>query len=371
MTRIPVADPRAAFLPVREELIKAFTVVLDGGAYILGAQVERFEREWASYCGTCYAVGMSSGTDALALALRAAGVVPGDDVLVPAMTAVATWMAVAQVGATPVGVDIEPRSHGIDPRWAQAAIGPRTTAIVAVHLFGQPADMSALATVARTAGIPLIEDAAQAHGARIEDRMTGSLGLLSAFSFYPTKNLGAIGDAGAVTTSDPVLADRLRCLREYGWRTRSDAECTGVNARIDELQAALLRVMLPRLTAALIRRRQIAGCYLDGLSGIPELQLPAPVPGTEPAWHQFVVHHPRRDKLASGLAASAIGTAVHYHPAPPFNSAFRGDGWKPGDFPVAEWHAATALSLPIYPALSRTDVERVVDGVRAACASIS
>jgi dTDP-4-amino-4,6-dideoxygalactose transaminase len=370
MTTVPVADPRAAFLEVRSDLVDAFAAVLDSGGYILGEQVAAFERDWASYCGTGHAVGVSSGTDALALALRAVGVGPGDEVLVPAMTAVATWMAVSQAGAIPVGVDIEAERCGMDPRLAQAALGPRTRALIAVHLFGQPADIDGLASVAATAGIPLIEDAAQAHGARVAGRMAGSLASVAAFSFYPTKNLGAMGDAGALTTSVPELADRLRSLREYGWRTRDDAELKGVNARLDELQAALLRVMLPGLPTAIERRRVIADAYLDGLAGTRGLELPARVPGTEPAWHLFVVHHPRRKQLAAVLSRGGIGTGVHYAPAPPLNTAFQSEGWRAGDFPVAERHAATALSLPMYPALSEHDVARVIEAVRTACAEI-
>ncbi len=370
MIPLPVADPRAAFLPVRQELLDAFARVLDGGRYILGDQVAEFEEEWAAYCGTEHAVGVSSGTDALALALRAVGVSPGDEVLVPAMTAVATWMAVEQIGAIPIGVDIDRHTRGMDPRLAGVAVGPRTRALIAVHLFGQPADVDALTRVAVAAGIPLIEDAAQAHGARVAGRVAGSLGALAAFSFYPTKNLGAMGDAGAVTTSNAELAAQLRCLREYGWHTRADAELTGVNARLDELQAALLRVMLPRLRTATERRQTIAASYLEGLAGIPELELPAYVAGTDSVWHLFVVHHPLREKLAAALAQAGIGTAVHYAPAPPANSAFRAGGWREGDFPVAERHAATALSLPMYPALSDADIERVVHAVRVACAAI-
>src|SRR5271165_7051981 len=237
------ADPRASFAGARPELIAAFQRVLDSGRYILGEEVIAFERDWARCCESAYAVGVSSGTDALALALRAVGVGPGDEVLVPAMTALATWMAVSQIGAVPVGVDIEATRNGMDPLGAAAAVGPRTRALVAVHLFGQPADIDALLDVATAARIPLVEDAAQAHCARLKGRRVGSLGTVAAFSFYPTKNLGAMGDAGAVVTSDPAIADRVRALREYGWRTRADAEVKGVNARLDELQAALLRVM--------------------------------------------------------------------------------------------------------------------------------
>jgi dTDP-4-amino-4,6-dideoxygalactose transaminase len=370
MKPVPAADPRGVLNEAREELIDAFTAVLDRGVYILGEEVRAFEQEWASYCGTAHAVGVSSGTDALALALRALDIGEGDEVLVPAMTAVATWMAVSQIGARPVGVDIAHPYLGMDPARAQAAIGPRTKALVAVHLFGQPADVHALRRVAAAAGIPMIEDAAQAHGARVGERMAGSFGTAAAFSFYPTKNLGAVGDAGAVTTDDPDIAQRLRGLREYGWRTRADAEQLGVNARLDELQAALLRVMLPRLDHGLERRRRIVVRYLEGLAVIPDLGLPRPAPGTYPAWHQFVVHHPRRDALATALAQAGVGTSVHYAPAPPLNTAFRVQGWASGDFPVAERHSETALSLPVSPTLADVDVDRVITAIRDACAAV-
>jgi dTDP-4-amino-4,6-dideoxygalactose transaminase len=367
---LPFADPRASLQPARAELVEAFETVLDSGRYILGEQVENFEREWAARCGVAHAVGVSSGTDAVALALRAAGIGPGDEVLVPAMTAVATWMAVSQIGAVPVGVDIEPLRNGMDPELAEAAVGPRTRALVAVHLFGQPADVAALGDVAAAAGVPLIEDAAQAHGARLDGREVGSLGALAAFSFYPTKNLGAIGDAGAVTTASPELADRVRVLREYGWRTRLDAELKGVNGRLDELQAALLRVMLSRLETAIARRRTIARRYLEELAGIESLELPATVSGSEPSWHLFVVRHSRRDELAAGLSRCGVGTGVHYATLPPLNSAFSGDGFRVGAFPAAERHAASALSLPMHPGLSEPDLEHVIEKVRAVAAAL-
>jgi dTDP-4-amino-4,6-dideoxygalactose transaminase len=235
---------------------------------------------------------------------------------------------------------------------------------VAVHLFGQPADVEGLRGVARDAGIPLVEDAAQAHGAREDGAPVGSLGSIAAFSFYPTKNLGAIGDAGAITTEDPVLAERVRALREYGWHTRADAEIKGINARIDELQAALLRVMLPRLKDGTERRRAIARSYLEGLAGIEELELPYTVPSAEHVWHLFVVRHPRRAALAEALGSAGITTAVHYETLPPLNSAFAADGWRKGTFPVAEHHAATALSLPMHPALADIEVEFVIEAMR-------
>jgi dTDP-4-amino-4,6-dideoxygalactose transaminase len=358
------ADPHAGFEAARTELIDAFASVLDSGRYILGEQVAAFEREWAAYCETGHAVGLSSGTDALALALRAVGVVAGDEVLVPAMTAVATWMAVSQIGAEPIGVDIERRRNGMDPDLARAAITPRTRAVVAVHLFGQPADVQGLREVTRDAGIPLVEDAAQAHGARAGGVTVGSLGEIAAFSFYPTKNLGAVGDAGAITTQDPAIAERVRALREYGWHTRADAEIKGVNARIDELQAALLRVMLPRLKDGTERRRAIARAYLEGLAGIEELELPSEAPGAEHVWHLFVVRHPRRAALAEALGNAGILTGVHYETLPALNSAFAADGWRKGTFPVSEHHAATALSLPMHPGLDDSEVEFVIEAMR-------
>lgn len=362
-----VSDPRAAATASRDELIRAFSRVLDSGRYVLGDEVAAFEREWSEACGVRRAVGVSSGTDALALALRAAGVRPDDEVLVPAMTALATWLAVTQIGAVPVGVDVEPSTITMDAEKAEAATGPRTTALVAVHLFGRPADMPGLSRVATSAGIPVIEDAAQAHGARLGGHPVGSLGHLAAFSFYPTKNLGALGDAGAVTTDDEELADRVAMLREYGWKTRGDAQLKGVNARLDELQAALLRVKLRQLEAATAKRRELAAVYLDRLSELPDLELPAPAGQAEPVWHLFVVHHPRRDELAAALEQAAIRTAVHYRPPPHLNSAFRADGWREGAFPVAERHAQTALTLPLHPALSHLDLERVIDAVRKFC----
>jgi dTDP-4-amino-4,6-dideoxygalactose transaminase len=370
MTSLPFADPRSSFQAAREQLVHAFEGVLDNGHYILGEQVATFEREWAACCDTDHAVGVSSGTDALALALRAVGVTPGDEVLVPAMTAVATWTAVSQIGAIPVGVDIEPRRNGMDPERARAALSPRTGALVAVHLFGQPADVDSLSALAATAKVPLVEDAAHAHGASLRGRRAGSLGAIAAFSFYPTKNLGALGDAGAVTTSDPGLAETVRVLREYGWREREDAVLKGVNARLDELQAALLRVMFTRMQDANERRREIASAYLHGLRDIEDLELPAVFADSEHAWHLFVVRHPRRDALAAALADIGIGTGVHYASLPPLNAAFRGGRSREGAFPVAERHAARALSLPMHPALRKGDIDRIIDGVLGACAAV-
>jgi dTDP-4-amino-4,6-dideoxygalactose transaminase len=370
VNRIRVADPGVAFGASRAQLIRAFELVLDSGSYILAAHVEEFERTWAARCEAPWAVGVSSGTDALALALRAVGVGPGDEVLVPAMTATATWMAVSQIGAVPVGVDIELERNAIDPRAAAAAVTNRTRALVAVHLFGQPADMDALSVVAREAGIALVEDAAQAHGARYRGRSIGSLAGAAAFSFYPTKNLGALGDAGAVTTADAEVAERVRMLRQYGWRNREDTELQGVNARLDELQAALLLVMVETLDRQLTQRRELAELYLRGLADISELELPSPIEGDEHAWHQFVIRHPRRDALAARLEQAGIGTAVHYRAVPPLLGAFDEAGARAGAFPHAERHAATALSLPLHPGLETSDAHVVIDALADAASRV-
>jgi dTDP-3-amino-3,4,6-trideoxy-alpha-D-glucose transaminase len=364
---IPVANPRGDLMPVRTDILAAVTTVIDSGHYVLGPQVEAFEREWASFCGTAHAIGVSSGTDALALALTAVGVGPGDEVLVPAMTALATWMAVSQIGAVPVGVDVDAHRRAIDPTLVEAAITERTRAIVAVHLYGQPADMEALSQIAARSDIPLVEDSAQAHGARIGSKRSGSLASIAAFSFYPTKNLGAVGDAGAVTTDDPDLADRVRRLRQYGWTARRDSVETGVNARLDELQAAILRVLLGQLEARTTRRRELAARYAAELRGIPGLVVPTDCPGSESAWHLFSVCHPQRDEMMAQLDARGIGTAVHYDPAPPRTTVFN---LARPSFPVAERLAATSFSLPLYPSLSDVDTGRVIAAVHEASSAL-
>ncbi len=371
MRPIAAAAPGAELAPLREELIAAFARVLESGSYVLGTEVESFEREWAARCETDHAIGVSSGTDALVLALRAVGVERGDEVLVPAMTATATWAAVAAIGAVPVGVDIEAGSNGIDAGLAAEALTLRTKAIVAVHLFGRPSDLAPLLELAREARVPLIEDAAQAHAASWRGRRVGSIGAAAAFSFYPTKNLGAIGDAGAVTTSDAELADRVRALREYGWNERREAVLAGgVNARLDELQAAILRVALTRLGADTERRRELATRYGEGLRSVPGVELPRESDECVPAWHQFVIRHPRREELAAGLAERGVQTAVHYRTVPALEPAFAHAPRPRAGYPVAERHAQEALSLPLHAALSDEESQEVIEAVRAVGASL-
>lgn len=372
MRPIEVASPGRVFASMREQLLAACAEVLDSGSYILAEEVSRFEREWAAYCGTAFAVGVSSGTDALALALRASGVGVGCEVLVPAMTATATWAAVVQAGAVPVGVDIEAEGCCIAPELAAAAITARTKAIVAVHLFGHLADVGRLSELAQSAGVALVEDAAQAHGASWSGRRAGSFGAAAAFSFYPTKNLGALGDAGAVTTGDGDLAGEVRALRQYGWDERREAIVPGgINARLDELQAAFLRVALARLDEGNRRRRRIAASYLRRFATAPGLQAPVPRAGSEPVWHQFVIRHGRRDELARQLADRGVRTAIHYARPPGLDPAFAAAPRPAGGYPEATRHAAQALSLPIHPSMSDAEVTVVCDAVTEACAALA
>jgi dTDP-3-amino-3,4,6-trideoxy-alpha-D-glucose transaminase len=361
---VPFLDLRAAHEELRGPLEDAFRRVLETGVFVLGSEVEALETEFAQLVGTRHCVAVGSGFDALRLLLLAHGIGPGDEVVVPAYTAVATWLAVSATGATPVGVDVDPRTRTIDPDRISEALTPRTKAIVPVHLFGRPAEMDGVGEIAARHGLPLIEDAAQAHGAKYRGRRVGSLGRGAAFSFYPTKNLGALGDGGAVTTDDDDLADTVRLLRSYGWRARSESEVKGGNSRLDELQAALLRAKLEVLDAWTGRRRAHADSYLADLAGMGTLSLPDRDPHVEPVWHLFVVAAEGRDELRRSLADRGIGTLVHYEPLPHLTPAFRDDGWREGAFPHAETLARTAISLPLHPQLSAEERDYVAAAVR-------
>jgi dTDP-4-amino-4,6-dideoxygalactose transaminase len=345
-------DLLAGVAELQSELDEAWARVRDRGVYILGPEVEAFEEEFAAACGVRHCVGLASGTDALRLLLHALGVGEGDEVIVPAYTAVASWMAVTAAGATPVGVDVDEGTLTIDPALILGAVTPRTRAIIAVHLFGTPADIDALRGVADEHGLLLLEDAAQAHGARLGGRPLGSLTLAAAFSFYPTKNLGALGDGGAVTTDDGDLAERLRRLREYGWNERRISQTFGVNSRLDELQAAFLRVRLLRLDGDNARRRRLAALYADALAGVDEVLLPMSEEGAaESVWHVYAARVRDRELVRRRLQEAGVETLVHYDPLPHQTPAYRAVGWDSGAFPVAERVAATELSLPLYPQL--------------------
>ena len=339
--------------------------VLDSGWYILGAEVDAFEREFAAYCGARHCIGVADGLDALSLILRAIGIVPGDEVLVPSNTFIATWLAVSAVGATPVPVEPRPGTHNLDPEGLAAAITPRTRAVMPVHLYGQPCEMDAINAVAERHGLKVIEDAAQAHGARFGGRRAGSLGHAAGFSFYPGKNLGALGDGGAITTSDDALAARLRLLRNYGSTVKYRHEVQGVNSRLDEMQAAVLRAKLPALDADNAARARVAAWYREALAGV-DVVLPEVAPGAEPVWHLFVIRTTRRAEVQAALTAAGIGHLVHYPLACHQQPAYASQPWS--SLPIAEAFQHEVLSLPIAPYLSQKDVVRVAAVVKGALA---
>lgn len=360
--RVPFLDLRAGYAELAQEIDAATSRVLGGGWYVLGAEVEAFEARWAAYTGAAHCVGVASGLDALHLSLVAMGVGEGHEVIVPSNTYIATWLAVSMCGARPVPVEPDPRTANIDPDRIDAAVTPRTRAVLPVHLYGLCAEMDGVGEVAAFHGLRVLEDAAQAHGARYRGRRAGGLGDAAAWSFYPSKNLGAFGDGGAVTTDDPAMADRLRALRNYGSRAKYVNDERGFNSRLDEIQAAMLSEKLAVLDEWNARRVALSRLYLSRLAGLP-LTLPADDAGH--VWHVFAVRTPRRDDLAAHLAAHGVGTLVHYPVPPHLQEAYRDLGMGPGDLPLAEEIARETLSLPMGPHLSSEDAHRVADAVLA------
>jgi dTDP-3-amino-3,4,6-trideoxy-alpha-D-glucose transaminase len=366
MTSVPFVDLDAARKEMAGELEAAVEGVARSGRYLLGPELEGFEREFAAYCGTRHCVGVGSGLAAIELTLRAAGIGAGDEVIVPAYTWVATWLAVSAVGAVPVAVDVQRSTYNLDPESLAAAVTPRTAAILPVHLRGEPAEMEAIGSFARERGLFLLEDAAQAHGARHRGRRAGALGDAGAFSFYPAKNLGAIGDGGAVTTDDDELAGKLRLLRNYGMRDRYEIEEAGVNSRLAEVQAAVLRAKLPRLDEWNRARDAHARAYRKALAGQAAIEMPQPAPPVEPVWHLFMIGHPRRDALRAALERRGIETLIHYPTLPHRSGAYADGGWRGGGLPVADALAARSLSLPLYPQMPPSDREAVVEALAEA-----
>jgi len=365
MVPIPALDMKSSYRELKTELDAAYIRFMESGWYVLGEETRAFESEYADYCRTQYCVGVSNGLDALHLALRALGVGSGDEVIVPSNTYIATWLAVTYAGGVPVPVEPDVRTFNIDPERIESAITPRTKAILPVHLYGQPADMDPIMRIAEKHGLKVLEDNAQAQGARYKGRRTGSLGHAAAHSFYPGKNLGAMGEAGAVTTSDPQIAEKVRVLRNYGSEVKYHNQYKGFNSRIDELQAAFLRVKLRRLDAWNDRRRARAQQYIEGLDSCPDVTLPFIPQWAEPVWHQFVIRHPARDALQQKLAAAGIGTLIHYPIAPHLSEAYSDMGCKPGAFPKAEELARTVLSLPMGPHLTKEEAALVVKHIYA------
>lgn len=367
MKSIPLFSLEAQYRGLGKDLRRAVVKVLDSGAYIMGEEGRAFEAEFARAVGAPHAVGVSSGTAALELVLKALGIGPGDEVIVPAFTFIATATAVSVVGATPVFADVDPETLTLDPKSAAQAATRRAKAIIPVHLFGYPADMAPLAALARKRGLKIIEDCAQSQLTLYRGRPVAVLGDAAAFSFYPTKNLGAAGDAGAIATKSESLAETCRRLRHSGRAHGSNYkhDLIGYNARLDELQAAILRVKLRRLPEWTRRRRAIAALYARGLAGLP-LKLPdAGSGGDRHTFHQYVVRLKERDALLAHLAQAGVGTAVFYPLPLHLQPAYRSLGHKPGDFPHAEEACRTALALPMYPELSPGDVGRVCRAVRA------
>jgi dTDP-4-amino-4,6-dideoxygalactose transaminase len=365
---IPQTSPLANYLSNRAALDEAIHRILSAGRYILSEETTAFEKQFADYIGVPYALGVGSGTEALHLALRGLGIGPGDEVITVSHTAVATVAAVEMCGAVPVLVDIHPASYTMDASMLEQARSDRTRAIVPVHLYGQPCALEEIIKFARRHGIFVVEDCAQSHGARYQGRRTGSWGDVAAFSFYPTKNLGCLGDGGAITTGDPSLYERLIALRQYGWDENRISQRTGWNSRLDELQAAVLRVKLPRLEESNRRRIQIARSYHERLSRIPELTLPSPTSGTTHVFHQYVIRCTEpsvRNRLMGHLSERGIQTAVHYpvpvHLQPAYARRLPGSQ----SLPVTEEVCPKILSLPLFPELTDEEVDQVVTAVAA------
>ncbi len=363
---VPFLDLKASYHEMEAEFDAASRRLMDSGWYILGQEVEGFEAEFAAYCGAKYCVGVGNGLEALHLILRAMEVGSGNEVIVPANTYIATWLAVSYAGARPVPVEPDERTYNIDPSRIERAVTSRTRAIIPVHLYGQPADMDPIKEVATRHGLKVIEDAAQAHGARYKGHRAGGLGDAAAFSFYPSKNLGAFGDGGAVVTDDLVLADRVRVLRNYGSRVKYHHEAKGFNSRLDELQAALLRVKLGKLDEWNARRRHIADDYLHALQELTSLVLPYVPDWAEPAWHLFVVRHLKRDALQRHLEKAGVGTLIHYPVPPHLSGAYAGLAYRSGAFPITERVANEVLSLPMGPHLTAEQIALVLREIAGA-----
>ena len=359
---IPFLDLKAPHVELRDEISAAITRVIESGWYILGPEVEAFEAEYAEYCEASHCIGVGNGLDALHLALRAMNVRQGDEVIVPSNTYIATWLAVSQCGATPVPVEPIEATFNIDPSLIETAITTRTKVILPVHLYGQPADLDPIMEIAMKHNLKVLEDAAQAHGARYKGKRIGGHGDAVAWSFYPGKNLGALGDGGAVTTNDPEIADRIRVLHNYGSRVKYVNEVQGYNTRLDPLQAAILRVKLAHLDKWNARRAIIAQRYQQDLGC--GLTLPHVPEWAEPVWHLYVVRHPQRDALQQALTDAGVGTLIHY-PIPPHRQhAYAMAGFGQDSFPLAQRMANATLSLPMGPHFVESQLQKTIIEVR-------
>ncbi|WP_300034071.1 DegT/DnrJ/EryC1/StrS aminotransferase family protein [uncultured Roseobacter sp.] len=360
MSAVPFLDLHAGYLALKPEIDAAVARVLDSGWYILGPEVVSFEASFAAYCKAGECIGVANGLDALILSLRALGIGAGDEIIVPSNTFIATWLAVSAVGAIPVPVEPSPSTYNIDPDRIKQAITLSTKAIIAVHLYGQPADLDPIIETAKEHGLAVIEDAAQAHGAAYKGTRIGAHSDAVCWSFYPGKNLGAMGDGGAVTTSRADVAERVRILRNYGSREKYVNEVQGMNSRLDPLQAAVLTVKLEHQDDWTSRRREIASNYIDGLDGVT---VPFVPDWADPVWHLFVIRHAQRNRLMTRLAEEGISTMIHYPVPPHLQQAYSRSGYTAGSFPLAESFASDMLSLPIGPHMTQNQQTRVIDAV--------
>ena len=361
--KVPFLDLRAQYVELQSELDEAMRRVARSGRFLLAGELRAFEEAFAGYVGAKHCIGVANGLDALHLSLRAMGIGAGHEVIVPSITFIATWLAVTHAGATPVPVEPDARTYNIDPDRIVAAITPRTRAILPVHLYGQPADLTPINQIAESHGLRVLDDAAQAHGAKYRGRRIGAATDASAWSFYPTKNLGACGDAGAVTTNDDKLADALRVLRNYGSRVKYVNEEAGYNSRLDEVQAAILGVKLARLDEWNARRSQLASIYSDHLKSLP-LVIPLVPEWATPAWHLYVVRSTERDALRRALAERGVETIVHYPVAPHMQAAYASLGFAPDDLPIAREIHEQVLSLPLGPYLANDEQHLVIEALR-------
>jgi dTDP-4-amino-4,6-dideoxygalactose transaminase len=362
--KVPFLDLKAPYRELQAEMDAAYQRVMESGWFILGEEVKAFETEFAAYCGAKHCIGVGNGLDALHLILRAYDIGEGDDVIVPANTFIATWLAVSYAEAKPIPVEPDPQTYNLDPKQLEAAITTNTKAIMPVHLYGQTADMDPILAIAEGHGLKVIEDAAQAQGAHYRGRLSGTLGHAAGFSFYPGKNLGALGDAGAIVTNNDELAERVRTYGNYGSKVKYYHDVKGYNSRLDEFQAAFLRVKLAHLNEWNKRRQQIASFYLQHLANLPGLTLPYVPDWASPVWHIFTVLHPERDRLQEYLKERGVGTLIHYPVPPHLAGAYQELGIPNSAFPISESIAATELSLPIGPHMDLDDAGYVVHTIQ-------
>lgn len=357
---IPFLDLKAEIAELNGAYQQTFARVLDKGVFILGDELNKFEENFANFCEATHAIGVGNGLDALHLILRAMDIGSGDEVIVPAHTFIATWLAVSYAGAIPVPVDVDENTYNIDPMLIEKAITKKTKAIIAVHLYGQPADMDAINAIAKKYGLKVIEDAAQAHGARYKGKRVGGLSDAAGFSFYPTKNLGALGDAGAITTNDSVLAEKIKLLRNYGSPKKYQHDLQGFNTRLDELQAALLNVKFPKLEQWTTSRRKLTAYYSEKLKSISAIKLPVAPAWTEPVWHLYVVQVPHRERVMQQLEKAGIHTLIHYPTPPHLTEAYK-QQFINHHFPVTEKMAPAILSLPLWSQMSFAQIDAIAE----------